>query len=66
MRKKILLRGPVLSRSGYGDQSKRSIIGKIANKYCSKIYLTDDNPRHENPKNIRNALKKKYKKKQTV
>ena len=34
-------------------------MGRIAGLNCSKIYLTDDNPRHENPKNqIYN--KKKY------
>ena len=33
-------------------------MGKIANKYCKKIYLTDDNPRFENPKNIRKDIKK--------
>ena len=29
-------------------------MGKIVNKFCDKIYLTDDNPRFENPKKIRN------------
>ena len=29
------------------------MMGKIANQYCDKIYLTDDNPRYENPKKIR-------------
>ena len=32
-------------------------MGRIANKYCNKIYLTDDNPRKENPKKIRNQIK---------
>ena len=35
------------------------MMGKIANQYCDKIYLTDDNPRNENPKKIRSAIKKK-------
>ena len=48
----------VLGCGGNRDQSKRPIIGKIANKYCDKIYLTDDNPRYENPKKIRNEIKK--------
>ena len=26
-------------------------------KYCDKIYLTDDNPRLENPRTIRNQIK---------
>ena len=34
------------------------MMGKIANQYCDKIYLTDDNPRFENPKTIRNSIKK--------
>ena len=25
------------------------MMGKIASLYCHKIYLTDDNPRNENP-----------------
>ena len=27
-------------------------MGKIASKYADKIYLTDDNPRSENPKKL--------------
>ena len=50
----------VLGCGGNRDRSKRSIIGKIADKYCNKIYLTDDNPRLENPKKIRNDIKKRY------
>ena len=34
------------------------MMGKIANQYCDRIYLTDDNPRYENPKKIRLAIKK--------
>ncbi len=48
----------VLGCGGNRDRSKRSIIGKIANNYCDRIYLTDDNPRFENPKKIRNDVKK--------
>ena len=33
-------------------------MGKIANDLCHKIYLTDDNPRFENPKKIRDQIKK--------
>jgi len=33
-------------------------MGKIASKYCRKIFVTDDNPRNENPKKIRNAIMK--------
>ena len=31
-------------------------MAKIANKYCSKVYITDDNPRNENPKRIRDQI----------
>ena len=34
-------------------------MGKIANDLCDKIYLTDDNPRTESPKKIRNEIKTK-------
>ena len=33
-------------------------MGKIASDYSDTIYLTDDNPRFENPKNIRRQIKK--------
>ena len=34
-------------------------MGQIANRFCNKIYLTDDNPRNENPKKIRSHIKRK-------
>ena len=43
----------VFGCGGNRDKDKRSIMGAIASKYCDKIYLTDDNPRLENPKSIR-------------
>merc|ERR1711990_779486 len=42
---------------GERDRPKRKIMGKIANKYCDKIYLTDDNPRSEDPNKIRRDIK---------
>ena len=33
-------------------------MGSIANKYCDKIYITDDNQRTEDPKLIRTQIKK--------
>ncbi len=56
----------VFGCGGNRDKNKRSIIGKIANQYCKKIYLTDDNPRYENPKKIRNQIKKKIDKNKLV
>ena len=37
-------------------------MGGIASKYGDKIYLTDDNPRTENPRLIRNQIKSGIKK----
>ena len=48
----------VFGCGGSRDKSKRTIMGQIANHYSDKIYLTDDNPRNENPKKIRLAIKK--------
>ncbi len=47
----------VFGCGGERDKPKRKIMGKIANKYCDKIYLTDDNPRSEDPKKIRRDIK---------
>ncbi len=49
----------VFGCGGDRDKNKRPIMGKIANQYCDKIFLTDDNPRYENPRKIRNQIKKK-------
>ena len=43
---------------GNRDQNKRSKMGKIASNFSDKIYLTDDNPRYENPKKFEMILKK--------
>ena len=52
----------VFGCGGDRDKLKRLSMGKIANEYCNKIYLTDDNPRNENPKKIRESIKKKISK----
>ena len=49
----------VFGCGGNRDQSKRPMMGKITNTFCNKIYLTDDNPRNENPEKIRADIKKK-------
>ncbi len=46
----------VLGCGGERDKTKRGKIGKIINKLCNKIYITDDNPRNENPANIRKSI----------
>ena len=56
----------VFGCGGDRDKPKRSIMGKIANDLCDKIYLTDDNPRTESPKKIRNEIKSKILKSKLV
>lgn len=41
---------------GGRDISKRSQMGVIAQQYADNIYITDDNPRDEDPKNIRKQI----------
>jgi len=48
----------VFGCGGNRDKAKRPMMGKIANQYCDRIYLTDDNPRYENPKTIRTSVRK--------
>ena len=48
----------VFGCGGDRDKEKRSIMGKIAARYADIIYLTDDNPRNESPKKIRNDIKR--------
>ena len=61
--KKIIL---LFGCGGNRDQNKRSKMGKIAAKYSNLIYLTDDNPRFENPDKIRRDIKKGIKNKKVV
>ena len=53
----------VFGCGGDRDKEKRSMMGKIASLYCHKIYLTDDNPRNENPHSIRKEIKRGIKNK---
>ena len=46
----------VFGCGGDRDKGKRSLMGSIAHKYADVIYVTDDNPRNENPKTIRNNI----------
>ncbi len=46
----------VFGCGGDRDKQKRSIMAKIAKNYCQKIYVTDDNPRNENPDKIRSEI----------
>ena len=48
----------VFGCGGDRDKGKRYKMGKIANQFASKIYLTNDNPRSENPNSIIKQIKK--------
>ncbi len=58
-KKEIIL---VFGCGGERDKKKRPAMGKIANKYCRKIFVTDDNPRNEDPQKIRKSIIKTCKK----
>ncbi len=51
--KKIVL---IFGCGGNRDQKKRSEMGKIAQMYADKVIITDDNPRDENPAEIRRGI----------
>ena len=53
----------VFGCGGDRDKKKRFLMGKVAKKYCRKVFVTDDNPRSENPKKIREAIIKGCKEK---
>ena len=47
---------------GNRDKNKRAKMGLIANKFANKVYITDDNPRDEDPILIRKLILSKCKK----
>ena len=53
----------VFGCGGERDKKKRILMAKIARDNCKKIYVTDDNPRKENPRNIRSTITRYLKKK---
>ena len=46
----------VFGCGGNRDRKKRPLMGKIANDFADKVYITDDNPRDESPKKIRKDI----------
>ena len=46
----------VFGCGGDRDKEKRSKMGNICEKNAGEIYITDDNPRNENPKSIRKMI----------
>ncbi len=56
----------VFGCGGERDKNKRKKIGKIVNRLCNKIFVTDDNPRREKPELIRKAIIKHINKEKVV
>lgn len=48
----------VFGCGGDRDRTKRKVMGQIAERLANKIYVTDDNPRSENPADIRAEILK--------
>ena len=46
----------VFGCGGERDKKKRPMMAKVCEKYAEKIYITDDNPRSESPKLIRQMI----------
>jgi UDP-N-acetylmuramoyl-L-alanyl-D-glutamate--2,6-diaminopimelate ligase len=46
----------VFGCGGNRDRGKRSLMGNVAQKYADDIIITNDNPRFENPKDIRSDI----------
>ena len=42
----------VFGCGGERDFKKRPLMAKVAKNNCKQIYVTDDNPRNENPKKL--------------
>lgn len=48
----------VFGCGGDRDKAKRKVMGAIAHKLADRVYITDDNPRSENPAKIREEIMK--------
>lgn len=46
----------IVGAGGNRDQSKREPMGQAAARYADRVYVTDDNPRHEDASAIRRAI----------
>ncbi|MCD6410755.1 UDP-N-acetylmuramoyl-L-alanyl-D-glutamate--2,6-diaminopimelate ligase [bacterium] len=70
LKKELSQRGKLIcvlgSCGGGRDKWKRPLMGKIAEKYCDKIILTNEDPYDEDPKDIIEDITKGIKKKDRV
>ena len=46
----------VFGCGGERDKGKRKFMGIVADNFADKVFITDDNPRYENAKNIRKEI----------
>ena len=56
----------VFGCGGERDKKKRTLMAKVSEKNAEQIYVTDDNPRNEDPKLIRQMIILGFKKKKKV
>lgn len=47
----------VFGSAGKRDKSKRKVFGELADQYCDRIILTEDDPRDEDPREIADEIK---------
>ena len=47
----------VFGSAGKRDKPKRKVFGQLAEKYCDSVYLTEDDPRDEDPKEIADEIR---------
>ena len=56
----------VFGCGGERDKKKRPLMARISEKYAQDIYITDDNPRNENPNLIRKMIVSGFRKKKKI
>lgn len=47
----------VFGSAGKRDKPKRKVFGELADQFCSMVYLTEDDPRDEDPKKIADQIR---------
>tara|TARA_A100001011_G_scaffold268143_1_gene277259 strand:- start:5892 stop:7367 length:1476 start_codon:yes stop_codon:yes gene_type:complete len=56
----------VFGCGGDRDKGKRKMMGKIAERFADKVFITDDNPRYENANHIREEISSYCKKSENI